>query len=137
MSSAFKIDLLQRVGRFTGFEFFPVLRGGVAVQVGLATPQVAKAGTAYTLAVGECFADLNFSAVAGVTLTVPPDEELNWPIGGWVNLNQMGAGQVTVAAGAGVTVNSDGGLLALSAQYASAMLVKKAANSWLLVGSLA
>jgi hypothetical protein len=50
---------------------------------------------------------------------------------------QLGAGQVTVAAGSGVTLRSAGSLVKTSAQYAVATLVKIASDEWVLLGNLA
>ena len=44
---------------------------------------------------------------------------------------------VTVAAGAGVTVSSQGTKLKLNGQYATATAVKVATDSWVLIGNLA
>jgi hypothetical protein len=49
----------------------------------------------------------------------------------------MGAGQVTVAGAAGVTVYSADSFLKLRAQYSSGTLIKTATNTWLLIGDLA
>jgi hypothetical protein len=53
-----------------------------------------------------------------------------------VNLLQLGAGQVTVAAGAGVTIRSEASKLKLKAQYATATLVKIASDEWVLLGNI-
>lgn len=50
---------------------------------------------------------------------------------------QTGAGQTTFVAGAGVTINSAGGLLALSGQYSSGTLIPVGSNVYRLVGDLA
>ncbi len=47
-----------------------------------------------------------------------------------------GAGTTTITAGAGVTINSAGGALALSSQYSTATLIQTAANVWLLSGGI-
>jgi hypothetical protein len=49
---------------------------------------------------------------------------------------QIGAGQVTVVGGSGVTVNATPGLK-FRAQYSAATAIKIAADSWVLVGDLA
>lgn len=53
-----------------------------------------------------------------------------------IGIIQMGAGTVSVAAGAGVTVDADPGL-DISGQYQSATLVQLDESSWVLLGSLA
>ena len=72
------------------------------------------------------------SSDLAVTLTVPSG--LGWSNGTRVDLAQLGAGQVTVAA-SGTTINSTPGLK-LRAQYSAATLIQTAANTFLLVGDL-
>jgi hypothetical protein len=55
-------------------------------------------------------------------------------VGDQINLLQTGAGQVTVG-GAGVTINGTPGLK-LRAQYSSATLIKRATDTWVLIGDL-
>ena len=95
------------------------------------------AGTSYTLAPGDDY--LIFTNVAAVTVTVPPDtnDRLDFENGSVVNLTQNGNGQVMVAAGANVTVNSLLGAMAISGQYGMVSLIKEGANLWKLVGTLA
>jgi hypothetical protein len=68
-------------------------------------------------------------------LTVPPNSSVAFPVGTVRNVNQRGAGQTTIVAGAGVTVRTDE-TLKLRKQWATAVLVKRAADEWVLAGSL-
>ena len=83
------------------------------------------------------FIYLRTLAFTAVTLTVPPNSSVAFTIGTEIDVIQGGAGQVTFAEGAGVTINSAGGLLALSAQFSGGTLKKVATDVWDLVGSLA
>lgn len=98
---------------------------------------IENAGTAITLALTDADVYLRTTAATAVTLTVPPNASIAFTIGTEIDVIQDGAGQVTFAEGAGVTINSAGGLLALSAQFAGATLKKVGTNEWDLVGSLA
>jgi hypothetical protein len=49
---------------------------------------------------------------------------------------QLGAGQVTITAGAGVTLRSAGSKLKTSAQFAVATCAKIASDTWVVVGNL-
>jgi len=49
----------------------------------------------------------------------------------------LGAGQVTITAGSGVTIRSAGSKLKTNAQYAVATLVKIDTDTWVAVGNLA
>jgi len=53
-----------------------------------------------------------------------------------VTIVPTGAGTLTIVAGASVTINSAGGLLDVSAQYASVTLIPQGSDSYLLIGAL-
>jgi predicted TIM-barrel enzyme len=69
-------------------------------------------------------------------LTIPPNSSVAYGIGTQINIAQLGAGQVTITAGAGVTLNSSGTKLKLKDQYAVATCVKTDTNTWFVVGNL-
>ena len=69
-------------------------------------------------------------------LTVPPNSSVAFAVGAQIRILQIGAGQTTVVAGAGVTINSTPGLK-LRAQWSSATLIKRATDTWVLIGDLA
>lgn len=96
-------------------------------------PQTAS----YTLALTDAFTFQQCSHATGLTVTVPPDASVAFDIGTQIFLTQIGAGTITIAAGAGVTINSKGGLLASGNQYGQISLLKTDTNTWLLVGDLA
>jgi hypothetical protein len=78
-----------------------------------------------------------FSASAGITLSIPTDATLNFPIGTSIDILQTGAGQVTIAAvtPGTTTVNATPGSK-LRTQWSSATLFKRAANTWVIYGDL-
>lgn len=92
--------------------------------------------TTYILVIGDTGKLITLSNAAPITLTVPPDASVAFAVGSRIDLAQTGTGQVTVAAGVGVTVSATPGLK-LSSQYAGATLVKTDTDAWLLFGSLA
>jgi len=69
------------------------------------------------------------------TITIPADNTVDYPVGTEVRVLRTGAGQVTIAGAAGVTVNATPGLK-LRAQWSSANMVKRAANTWVALGDL-
>jgi len=81
--------------------------------------------------------DLLVNHGSQVTLTVPPDTSGNHPIGTEIGIWQMGAGDVAIAPGAGVTVHTPAsdGLLKVGAQYGVMTIKKLAANTWVLQGN--
>ncbi|NBO78632.1 MAG: hypothetical protein EBV27_03160, partial [Actinobacteria bacterium] len=58
-----------------------------------------------------------------------------WPVGASMDVIQTGSSQVTVAGGSGVTVNATPGLK-LRAQWSSATILKRAANTFVVMGDL-
>jgi hypothetical protein len=97
----------------------------------------AQTGTTYTLVLTDAQKLVTLSNAGSITATVPPNSSVAFTVGDQVNLMQLGAGQVTVAAGSGVTVSSQGTKLKLNGQYATGTLVKVATDSWVLIGNLA
>ncbi|CAB4139824.1 hypothetical protein UFOVP355_10 [uncultured Caudovirales phage] len=97
----------------------------------------AQTGVSYTLLLVDDSKVVTLSNASAITLTVPPNSSVAFPIGSQVNLVQTGAGQVTVAAGAGVTLRSQGSKFKLNGIYSAATLLKIAADEWVLVGNTA
>ena len=97
----------------------------------------AQTGTTYTLALSDSGKFVTQSNASAITTTIPPNTDVAFPIGTQVNLLQLGAGQVTVAAGAGVTIRSEGTKLKLKGQYATATCVKIDTDEWVLIGNTA
>jgi len=96
----------------------------------------AQTGTSYTLALTDVAKLVTLSNAAAITLTVPPNSTVAFPVGTQILLYQGGAGQVTLTAGAGVTIRSQGSKLKMSGQYAVAGLVKVATDEWAAFGNL-
>lgn len=92
-----------------------------------------NAGTtsAYTLVAGDANRVVTFSATTTVTI---PASVLS--VGDQVNILQTGSGQVTVAAGAGVTLRSEASRVKTRAQYAMATVVCIATNEWVVLGNV-
>jgi hypothetical protein len=91
----------------------------------------------YTLVLADAHKLVTLDKATGFTVTVPPNASVAFDIGDQVNLMQIGAGQVTVAAGVGVTLNAQGTKVKLNGQWATATLVKIATDTWVLVGNTA
>ena len=70
-------------------------------------------------------------------LTVPPNASVAFPVGTVVTGRSVGAGQTTIVAGVGVTINApNGGTLVLTGQHSAFTLVKVAADEWDLTGDV-
>jgi hypothetical protein len=94
----------------------------------------AQTGTTYTLALTDNGRLVTLSNAAAITLTVPLNSSVAFATGAVVNIQQIGAGQVTVAGASGVTVTGTG--TKLRTQYSAAALVKTGTDSWTLIGDL-
>lgn len=71
-----------------------------------------------------------------IELTVPPNSSVAFPVKTEIEVIRYGDADVSFVAGAGVTINSVGGYLGLSAKYAGACLIKIGVNEWVLIGNL-
>ena len=100
------------------------------------TPIVQKTA-AYTLsALTERDSLIEVSSATGVTITIPTNTAVAYPIGTSIDILQTGAGQVSIAPVDGtVTVNATPGLK-LRTTWSSATLFKRAANTWVVFGDL-
>ena len=95
----------------------------------------AQTGTTYTLVLTDAGKMVTLTNASAITLTIPTNASVAFPVNTRIDLIQYGAGQVTVA-GAGVTINSSGAKLKLTGQYSGASLWKKATDTWVLIGDL-
>lgn len=89
----------------------------------------------YTLALSDNFNAVETNKATANTITVPPSSSVAFPIGSQVNVLQYGAGQTTIAAGAGVTLRYSVGLK-IVAQYDGCTLTKVGTDEWYLNGAL-
>ena len=109
-------------------------------QNALATAMIAinaQTGTTYTTVLTDDGKLITADNAAAIALTIPPNSSVAFGIGTQINIMQLGAGQVTVTAGAGVTLRSAGSKLKTSAQYAVVTCAKIATDTWVVVGNLA
>ncbi len=91
---------------------------------------------AYTLALTDDNRMVEMNNATGTTLTIPLNSSVAFPVGTMITILQTGAGQTTVAGAVGVTVNATPGLK-LRTQYSAATCIKRATNTWVLIGDLA
>ncbi len=94
----------------------------------------AQIGTTYTLVLTDNGRLVTLSNASAITLTVPLNSSVAFATGAVVNIQQIDAGQVTVAGASGVTVTGTG--TKLRTQYSAAALVKTGTDSWTLIGDL-
>lgn len=96
----------------------------------------AQTGTTYTTVLTDDGKLITASNAASIALTIPPNSSVAYGIGTQINIMQLGAGTVTITAGAGVTLNSAGTKLKTDTQFAVATCVKTDTNTWVVVGNL-
>jgi hypothetical protein len=78
---------------------------------------------------------IEVSSSSATTLTIPTNATLALPVGTSIDILQTNTGQVTIAGAAGVTVNGTPGLK-LRTQWSSATLLKRATDTWVVMGDL-
>lgn len=96
----------------------------------------AQTGTTYTLVIADLGKMVTLSNASGITLTVPPSV---FATGNQINIQQIGAGQVTLAQGAGVTITSTGTTASapkLRAQYSAATIICTGSNTFTVLGDI-
>lgn len=71
-----------------------------------------------------------------VTLTIPLDSTLNFPIGSEIHVMQGGVGALQISPVSGVTLYSEGNKRTINAQWQAATLKKIDTNTWVLMGAL-
>ena len=96
----------------------------------------AQTGTTYTTVLADDGKLITADNASPIALTIPPNSSVAYGIGTQINIMQLSAGTVTITAGAGVTLRSDGSKLKTNAQYAVATCCKIATDTWVVVGNL-
>jgi hypothetical protein len=92
----------------------------------------------FTFAFGDEGTLVEINSSTGITAGVPQDSDVNFSVGTQILVVSTGSGAVTLASSpAGtVTLNSKGGLLNLNGQWATATLIKRSSNNWLIAGDM-
>ncbi len=115
--------------------FASTVTTSLAAKVDSYTPITQKTAS-YTLSTLDHRDDLiEMGSGSALTLTIPLNSSIAYPVGTSLDILQTGAGQVTIAGAAGVTVNATPGLK-LRTQWSSATLFKRAENTWVVYGDL-
>jgi len=109
--------------------------GQVTWQSTLPSPLTSSALTVINLALSNSEGVVVATAATATDVRIPLNAGQAFPIGTKITIIQEGAGQVTIAPTAGVTVNSAVGLKT-NAQFAVAHVVKTATDTWYAYGNL-
>lgn len=89
----------------------------------------------YTLVLADKGKAVEVTSASATNVTVPPNSSVAYPIGTVIEVAQLGTGQVTLVAGAGVTLQTPSSLLT-RAQFSSLSLRKRATDTWLVTGDM-
>jgi len=96
----------------------------------------AQTGTTYTFVLSDAGKLVTFNNASAITVTIPANSSVAFPIGTHIDCMQLGAGKVTFSPASGVTLNSKNGNKSISAQYVGVTLVKIGTDTWVLLGDL-
>lgn len=107
-----------------------------AIDLGKLADVSTNAQTAsYTLVLADKNKIVEMNVASANNLTVPLNSSVAYPVGSQINILQTGAGQTTIVATGGVTINGTPGLK-LRAQWSYVTLIKRATDTWVAVGDL-
>lgn len=94
--------------------------------------------TAHTLQAIDAGSIIETTGSSGVTITIPPDASVAFPIGTMINVSQVGGGTARVVAAPNVSLNGVvAGGVDLASQWSGAALTKRGADAWVIQGALA
>jgi hypothetical protein len=97
----------------------------------------AQTGTTYTLVASDSAKLVTTSNASAVTVTIPPSV---FSTGNQINVQSIGVGLTSFAAGAGVTITSTGATAAapiLRARYSACTIICTGSNTFTVIGDIA
>lgn len=83
----------------------------------------------YTLVISDTAKVIAFNSTSNLTLTVPNNTSVAFPIGTVINVYRANTGAVTISGAAGVTIRNAG---TIPSQFGERSLRKRATNEWVL-----
>jgi len=95
-----------------------------------------QSGTAYTLVLTDRDRLLEIGNASAITLTLPTNASVAFPIGTQILVVQSGLGQCTFVPSVGVNLYAEDSKVKTVGQYALATLIKCDTDSWYLGGNL-
>ena len=99
----------------------------------------AQTGTTYTPVLADAGKIVTLNNGSAITLTIPPNSNVAYPVGSSLTFINLGAGLTTFAQGSGVTIASSGGTAtapSITAQHNSATCIKIATDTWQVIGAI-
>jgi hypothetical protein len=98
-----------------------------------------QTGTTYTTVLADNGKLTTLTNASAIAVTIPPNSSVAYPVGAQINMAQLGAGQVTVSGGSGVTIVSTGATASAPkarAQYSTLTAVQTSTDNWLIMGDI-
>jgi hypothetical protein len=92
--------------------------------------------SSYTLALTDAGKTINMNVDTANDLIIPLNGSVPFAIGQRLDVIQTGAGQTTIVATSGVTINSKNSNKKIAARYSGATLIKLDTDTWILIGDL-
>lgn len=90
----------------------------------------------YTITLADVGKDVWITKSTATTLTIPPQSSVAFVDKSYFFVTRGGAGALTIAGGAGVTVNAAGARLKVAEQYGTVMFRRTAENVWVGTGAM-
>jgi hypothetical protein len=97
----------------------------------------AQTGTTYTLVLTDAGKIVTLSNAAAITVTVPTNASVAFPIGTAIDFIQLAAGQFTITGAGPPTISKSMATAKSRAQYSVMTLIKTATDTWVLTGDAA
>jgi trimeric autotransporter adhesin len=128
-------NYMADVSAGTGISIAHTPAEGSTATIALADVSTSAQTASYTLVLADKNKIVEMGVGSANDLTVPLNSSVAFPVGSQINILQTDAGQTTVVATGGVTINASPGTK-LRAQWSYATLIKRATDTWVLVGDI-
>lgn len=98
-------------------------------------PSSLQTGSTYTFTGADAGTVVEGNSAGAQIFTVPPTSTASWTVGSVIEVYQLGAGQITLAAGAGVTLQNPSSLK-VRVQFGTVSLRYRGNDIWAVSGDL-
>ena len=112
------------------------LTSDLALKANLSLSINAQTGTTYTLVAADAGKLVTLSNASAITVTIPLNSSVAFPIGTQIGFVQTNTGQVTIAGAVGVTLRSYNSATKIVGNNGLAVAVKTGTDTWQLAGAL-
>lgn len=133
-TTAINVDVIADTGRGD-----PLRTGGQTINtnfdaVGTAVQTIqynAQTGTSYIPVLADRLKIITMNNASANTVTLPQNSDVDFPIGSYFFVRQLGAGTTSIAAGTGASIEKPASMsLAIREQFATAICEKVDTNKW-------